>query len=128
MLKFWAGGWDAAEQENQELRDARREQFWAEIGVTPSTETKDIDIDPANRVATLQALANRTATGREQDAQLKATAQLAVVTVAGISLGSFSPTGSIMKMLPWGELHPYSYEAFFNIWHITAYELSLENK
>jgi hypothetical protein len=96
MMKLLTGEWFAAEQENKALRDAKRKQFWSEVGIKPAKNTSEIDIAPGARLGLMQSLVDKTLGGKEGDENLKAVTKLAGVKAAGLAIGSFSHGGASM--------------------------------
>ena len=105
MMKLLTGEWFAAEQENKALRDAKRQEFWSDVGIRPAKNTSEIDIAPGERLGLLQSLVDRTLGGREGDENLKAVTKLAGAGGAQLAIGSFSHGGAsfapdMVKMAP----------------------------
>jgi hypothetical protein len=105
MMKLLTGEWFAAEQENKALRDAKRKEFWSEVGIKPAKNTSEIDIAPGARLGLLQSLVDKTLSGREGDENLKAVTKLAGVHAVQLAIGSFSHGGTslapdMMRMAP----------------------------
>lgn len=123
-LKFDQDSWIAAENENRELRDTLRKQFWVDMGIRPATETAEIDIAPEKRLGLMQALLEKTMTGREQDENLKLAASLSQQNILTIELGVLPVIGSGLKMPKWADLNLSNYQKFFLSWHVSTYERS----
>jgi hypothetical protein len=122
-MKLLTGEWFAAEQENKALRDAKRKEFWSDVGITPAKNTSEIDIAPGARLGLLQSLVDKTLGGKEGDEDLKAVTALAGVKAAGLALGSFSHGGASMAP-DMVKMAPKNLRAFFLFQEKTSYEWS----
>jgi hypothetical protein len=127
MMKLLTGEWFAAEQENKALRDAKRKEFWSDVGITPAKNTSEIDIAPGARLGLLQSLVEKTLNGKEGDEDLKAVTKLAGAKAAQLAIGSFSHGGASMApdMM---KMAPRQLRKFLLTDEETAYEWSLSSE
>ena len=123
MMKLLTGEWLAAEQENKALRDAKRKEFWSDVGIKPAKNTSEIDLAPGARLGLLQSLVDKTLGGREGDKNLKTITTLAGVKAAGLAIGSFSHGGPSMAP-DMVKMAPKAKRAFFLFQEKTSYEWS----
>jgi hypothetical protein len=127
MIKLLTGEWFAAEQENKALRDAKRKEFWSEVGIKPAKNTSEIDIAPGARLGLLQSLVDKTLGGKEGDENLKAVTTLAGIKAAGLAIGSFSHGGASMAP-DMNKMAPRHLRNFLLTDEETAYEWSLSSE
>ena len=126
MMKLLTGEWMAAEQENKALRDAKRKEFWSDVGIMPAKNTSEVDIAPGARLGLLQALVEMTLNGKEGDENLKAVTALAGVKAAGFAIGSFNHGGAGMAP-DMVKMAPRQLRKFLLTDEETAYEWSLSS-
>ena len=111
-MKLLTGEWLAAERENKALRDAKRKEFWAAVGVKPAKATSEIDLPPEARLTTMRTLADLVSNGKENDAELRRITTVAVEAMSAMSLGAFAhhsvgraPDMAAAMPLRWAQRH-----------------------
>lgn len=122
-MKLLTHEWMAAELENKKLRDGLRPKFWAEIGITPAKNSKDVDIPPSARSVMLAQLSETMLSGKEKDIDLHSITKHALAEAGNLGLGSFSHGGPSLA-IDMNLIAPRALRSFFLEEETTAYEQS----
>lgn len=125
-LKITSGGWTSASDENREQRDALRQAFFAEAGITPAKSLRAVNISPEVRTAQALALVAAATTNRIGDAnldQITSVAQAALIAAGlGVPSSSQAPESSSLGVMA---LAPEVLQRFFKTDHRSAFDRSL---
>lgn len=122
MMKLLSGEWLAAERENKSTRDAKRAEFWIDMGVTPAKDASEVALEPARRASIMSSLVAKTLEGRENDPELERITTLAAADVAQLALGSLG-TG-VARSPSFTKLTPKRLRNYFVTWERTSFEWS----
>lgn len=125
-LKVNSGAWTSAQVENQSQRDALRDAFFSQAGVTRQSSLRDVFVSPAARITKTMELLNAAQSPRIDDENLAPIAARAALELAAIGL-SIPVLPNIMETKPLGltALAPEVLKSFFETDAETALDKAL---
>lgn len=122
MLKLITDEWLSEERESKSTRDAAREQFWAEIGVSRVRDVQTIGIEPTARVPHILSLLSKVSETTSDDG-IKEAAEVSSSAISTYRIGELDFSG-IVSPISLRNISVSEYSKFFNVDVAPDFDLS----